>query len=236
MNIRYYMIVPKIYPLFCLALSLMLGTWWQSHEPYWFISVGLALIISSIILVLCRKTIAANPLYIALYLGAFGLGCFNYQQAIVGQQSFCAYTNGKNFDVTGTITEIKPTTNPYVRYAITLKMATMVAVPGPSDMYYGNQHICLYVQSIRDLRVADTIVIKNVPFKTPKNPEFMQYLLKENIITSATIHGHSIELVNRPNYSWPRMIAEYRQKLLKNFRDCMNRETFLAFSSIVLLA
>ncbi len=234
MNIRYYFVVPKLYPLFCLTLSLLVGIWWQSHNPYWFVSVALALLVASILFIACRKSITANPLYVALYLSAFFLGCFNYHHVVVKQQAFCRYTNNKQFDITGAITDIHQTTNPCVRYAITLKITTMFSVTEPNQIYHGNEHICLYAQSIHNLRVADTIVIKNVQFKTPKNHDFMQFLLKENIITSAQIHDCTIELANRPGYSWSRMVVEYKEKLLKNFRSCMDRETFLAFSSIFL--
>lgn len=234
MNIRYYFVVPKIYPIFCLTVSLILGIWWQSYEPHWLLSVGAAFALASGLMIFSAKLIAAKPMYIFFYLGAFFFGCFNYHRVIVAQQTFCTYTNGKCFDITGTIVDINQTANPYLRYAIKLNIKKIISATDPHVTYPETENICLYAQSLNNLRVADTILIRNLQFKAPKNPEFMRFLLKENMVTSAPMTHSTIELIDRPIFSWSRTIAEYKSKLLRSFRKSMDKETFLAFSSIFL--
>ena len=234
MNIRHYFIAPKLYPIFCLTVSLILGICWQSFGMQWFISLSVAAIITSVLMIVSKTSGALQPLYIIFYCIAFLLGCFRYHNVVEAQQLFCDYTNSKTFDITGTITDIHQTTNPHMRYAITLQIMNMVPMACSDAIYHGNEHIFLYTQSTRNLRIADTITVKNVQFKTAKNHDFMMFLLKEHVTTSAPIHRCIIELLKRPNYSWSRTIAEYRNRLLMHFKQCMDKETYLAFSSIFL--
>lgn len=62
----------------------------------------------------------------------------------------------------------------------------------------------------------------------------MNFLLKENILSSVRIQNSQITIINRPSFSLSRLIWEYKTQLLANFKNEMNYETFLAFSSIFL--
>lgn len=234
MDFRYYFITPKIYPIFCLTASLIAGIWWQSHNPSCYLSVSVGLVIASLLIVIRNKSITTTPLYVLFYLGAFLVGCFNYHRITVKQQIFCSQTDGKNFDITGTVKDIHQTTNPHLRYTIKLNIKQIVSCKDQSCYYCGNISINLYTRSLHGIHIADTILIKNVLLKTPKNTEFMGFLLKENIITSASITQSLPVLIYRPPFSLSRWLGEYKNNLLYNFRQDMDKETFLAFSSIFL--
>ncbi len=234
MNLHCYFIFPKIYPTFCLTICLILGIWWQVHEPYWYWSLVIASIGTTTLIILRRKCLAFKLEFILFYVAAFFLGCFTCNRTLIAQRNFCTYTNGKNFDVMGTVIDINPTTNPYLRYSLRLKLKELVSTLNPSCRYRGKETLCVYTQSLHNITVADTICIHNVHFKTPKNIEFMQFLLKENIASSACVTKCTITMINRPFFSWARSISQYRDNLIEGFKQCMDSKTFLAFSSIFL--
>jgi ComEC/Rec2-related protein len=196
--------------------------------------IGISVLMGLLGLFFHKVCIAAHPLYIFFYIVACCYGSYSYYTQVTQQQIFCAYTEGRIFDITGTIIDIRKTTNPHLCYCIVLKLSDMKPADNQSLVPVAHEKISLYLNTKKNLRISDTIRIRNVKFKSSQNNEFMKFLLKEHITTSVSISQNSIELLKRPNLSLSRTITEYRNELLGNFRRSMDRETFLAFSSIFL--
>ena len=181
-----------------------------------------------------NKNFIAHPLYIMLYISAYCFGAFSYYKTLDTQTTFCTYVQGRCFDITGTVTDIRRIPQSHMRYAITLQLTKMYSSHDLISYDTNHEAIILYCTELKGMRVADTIQIHNVQFRKTANKEFMRYLLKEHIITSAVLNKNQVDLIKRPIYSWSRFLHEYRNKLLHQFRRSMDRETFFAFASIFL--
>ena len=236
MNIGYYFIKQTLYPIVVLTFSLICGICSAYYDYIWIMAFFFCLIMAIIGIIFHRTHIAAHPIYIFFYLTAYCFGFHSYHKTIHRQQDFFQYTNGKTFNIKGEITSIHRTVNPYLHYSVHLKILNMTNSTNleNGNVYHNHDTLCIYLTSIHNLRIADTIEIQNIQFKTNQNTEFMNYLLKEHIISSAVADNKYISLINRPFFSLSRMVHEYKNRTLYRFKKCMDKETFLAFSSIFL--
>lgn len=234
MNIRYYFLIPPLYPIFCLAISLILGIMVQVLAPYLLVHIAIGCFILSLGLLWYKKSIAAHPFYLILYLSAYCFGSFNYYKNISAQEHFLMHTQGKHFNITGKIVDIRRIPNPHMRYSIILQLETMGTSNNPQEVYHGHENILLYSTTLHSLRIADTIKVHEVQFNKTAHKEFMYYLLKEHITNSIVLNENVIDLIKRPPFSLSRLIHEYRNTLLHRFRKSMDKETFLVFASIFL--
>jgi predicted membrane metal-binding protein len=234
MNIRYYFLAPSLYPIFCLTASLIFGILVQAFAPYLFVHFTICFCMLLLGLLCYKKIIALHPFYIFIYLSAYCFGSFSYHKTITTQQQFCAYVQGKHFNLTGTIVDIRRIPHPHMRYSIILRLDTMSPSNNPLEVNHGHENILLYSTKLHNLRVADTIQIYDVQFKKTAHQEFLYYLLKEHVIDSSVLNENAIDIIKRPPFSLSRLTHEYRNSLLHRFRKSMDKETFLAFASIFL--
>ncbi len=116
-------------------------------------------------------------------------------------------------------------------------ICTLKTIQSPENLsvkYFRDIHLLIYIPSTENISVGDTILIKNVHFKTPKNKNYLSYLLKNHITTSVSALNSQIEVTYHPRYSISRTVAEYMNNLNTSFRSTLTNETYYAFSSIFL--
>lgn len=234
MNYQYYFTIPRLYPIWALAVSCILGICWQSLEYPLYYTFLLALV-SFIFLMIVRNTcIALKTIYIVLYAVVFLASGMSYYLSVAQQKEFCQYSHNHTFDVTGMAIDISQTGNFRLPWAIKLKVHSLVCTDYMIEPWNSHISICLYTKNAPSFSVSDTIEVKNISFKTPKNKEFMRYLIKEEVVTTATMDKTSIKLINHPTWSIKRWLSNYRQQLLDHFQQSMNQQTYLSFGSIFL--
>lgn len=234
MNFRCYFTIPRIYPIWCLAISCILGIWWQSLEYNWYYTCLLVLIIFCLLVTYAHRCLALKTCYIILYVCIFLASCLSYRKNISSQQLFCQYVHNHIFDLKGIVTDVCPTGNFRLPYAIKLDLTWLECIDTKLASWQPSTTLCLYTKSVQGISISDIIKIKDVYLKIPKNKDFLHYLLKEEIALTATVQPDQIILINHTSWSINRSVKNYRQKLLDYFQHTMNKETYLSFGSIFL--
>lgn len=234
MNFKHYFIVPRLYPIWCLAVSCILGICWQNLAYAWHYTLLLATIASCLLLVFEVKILAFKCWYVVLYVIIFLASCLSYQRCIWRHETFCLYAHNHTFDITGTVKEVYETGNYRLPYAIKIDTHLLVCTDSELEPYKRRETLLLYSAAKNSVSVADIIKVTHVLLKTPKNKDFMLYLMKESISLNATIQQNQITIIDHPNWSTRRWLAEQRQQLLENFKKKMDMKTYLSFGSIFL--
>jgi len=233
-NICYYFTIPRLYPIWILAVSCIMGIWWQSFEYPWYFTLAMTITLSTFLMVWRNRCLALKTIYIILYATIFIASCRSYQRSIDRQQKFCDYTHNHRFDVTGKVIDITQTGNVRLPWSIKLKIHTLACNDCQLEPWKHPDVICLTTRQAPGFSISDTITIKNVLFKTPKNKEFLRYLIKEEIVTSVTIDKNQQLIITHPYWTFNRWLAGYRQTLLDSFQQSMTKQTYLSFGSIFL--
>lgn len=233
MNLRHIFIATPVYPIFCFTLALITGICWQctDHTCYFYIFITV-LCISAFFL--NKRLYACSPVFIVFYGAAFLLGSGTYSHITTSQTEFCNATNNKKYDITVKINSITPSQKAYMGYSCICTLKTIQSPENLSVKYFRDIHLLIYIPSTENIHVGDTILIKNVHFKTPKNKNYLSYLLKNHITTSVSALNSQIEVTYHPRYSISRTVAEYMNNLNTSFRSTLTNETYYAFSSIFL--
>jgi len=233
MNLHRIFITAPLYPILCFTVALMAGIWWQSTEHTYFFYIFIAAFIG-IGVYLNKRLYACSPIFMALYGIAFILGSSTYSHVITSQAEFCNVTHNKKFDIIVKINSITPSLKTYMGNSCICTLESMQSHEDQSVKYYRRIHLLIYIPLIENIHIGDTILIKGVHFKTPKNSHYLLYLAKEHITTSASALKSHIEIIHHPKYSIARIIAEYTKRLDVSFRSTLTQETYYAFSSIFL--
>jgi competence protein ComEC len=231
MNLRHIFIATPVYPIFCFTLALITGIWWQrtDHTCYFYIFIT-TLCVGAIFF--NKRLYACSPIFIVFYGAAFLLGSGTYSHITTSQTEFCNATNNKKYDITVKINSITPSQKAYMGYSCICTLKTIQSPENLSVKYFRDIHLLIYIPSTENISVGDTILIKNVHFKTPKNKNYLSYLLKNHITTSVSALKSHIEVTYHPRYSISRTITAYIHNLNTSFRSTLTNETYCAFSSI----
>jgi len=233
MNFRHVFITTPLYPVFCFTVALITGIWWQStHHSYYFYMCITTL--SIVVISLNKRLYACSPIFIALYGVAFLLGSITYSHVTTSQSEFCNTTHNRKYDIIVKINSITPSLKTYMGNSCVCSLVSMRSQQDQSVKSFRHIQLLVYIPSTENIHIGDTILVKDVCFKTPKNIHYLSYLAKEHITTSVSALKSHIEIISHPKYSISRMIAEYINSLDVSFRSTLTRETYYAFSSIFL--
>ena len=129
-------------------------------------------------------------------------------------------------------TNVSPLTKGRYKQCISLtlnQIATNIATP---MQLLPCCNVFIFVAQTTDIRVGDTIIIKDITFKEPSENSYRWYLLKEGIHATLFTEKLSYELIRRPVFSTNRFLIEKQESLLNNLQQKMNPATFSFFSSL----
>lgn len=234
MDMRNYFTIPRLYPIWVLAMACIAGIWWQSFEYPWYYTCIIALGGLVLLMTVAHVNLALKPVYICLYVLVFLGASASYQLSIWRQKNFCQKTHNRHFDIMGIVTDICQTGNYRLPIAIKLDIHSMTCTDATREPHNTRASIFLYTKKIGSITVSDTIEVKNILFKTPKNKDFMRYLIKEGVETTVTINQEPITVIEHPSWSINRSLIDYRNHLLLAFQQSMDKQTYLSFGSIFL--
>jgi len=171
---------------------------------------------------------------IFLLFSIFLAGAFLYTQKINSQASFYKEVDNKTCDLIATVKDVARWPGKRHKQTILLDLKKVKEKNTMTWKSYPRKSIRLYIKNAVPLQVADTIKLKNITFKRPKNPSYSLYLIKENTSISLFTDTLQYETIQRPSYSLSRLISQKRAHLAKNIKERMAPKTFELFSSIFL--
>jgi len=222
----------KIPALFFATFFLIYGILWSSLDYSFITPTAIAILTSITIAILNKKTLQA--VYIPLLtITPLLAGHIIYQHQINSHVTFYKKTKDKTIDTIATIRKIKKQENNRAPLCITVSTEKIKEV-GSSKWKDIKKNICFYTRAHPHIKIADTIEIKNIAIKKPKNNKFIKYLIKENI--AATIFTTKLEYIlkHRPLYSTSRWFHTKKEKLFFSLKEKMSPRLFSLFASVFL--
>ncbi len=221
----------KIHPLFFITISLMFGISWQILTHPFNVSNFLyyaALIISInalIITYFTQKYLFILPLLcITSFVTGILLSDYQCKKHYYIKNILCE----KKFDAQGIIKNIS--IQPYLRtpYRITFKILNI------TQDHNLNANIYIYTQPIKNIRVGDKLLLKNIVCNNINNNSFEQYLIKENVYGTLFCNNLDFEIIHRPIFSLNRWLNIKKENILQSFQKKLSCKTFPLFSSLFL--
>ncbi|MFC1842847.1 ComEC/Rec2 family competence protein, partial [Candidatus Dependentiae bacterium] len=158
---------------------------------------------------------------IILALGFF-TGNMLYKQQVQKHAHFLNKINGKTFDIQAKVTELKKLAKKRCQFYVTLFWEKT------------GKYVSVYASKPHTLQIGDTVLIKNVKFKTPKNNGFVRYLIKQGIATTIFANKLDYEIVYRPTYWLSRWLHGKKEAMLNSLKAKMSPRLFAIFSSAFL--
>jgi len=223
-------IFPRLHYLFYGTLALIAGITCQFFGLRFIILLSAALI-----LILAGYTYRIRMGYShALFLIipiSFLVGsmlCFFQQKKTL---DFYAMVAHKKLTAKGSISSIEIIHNPRFKFVLHLDVSSITI---DSAVHRCDAKIALYIHSMPDLAVGDSVEIKNITFKNIPQSSFAHYLAKEKISATLFIETLDFSLVARPSFNLARSLFTLKQSLFYKLQKKINRETFQLFSSIFL--
>jgi len=217
--------------LFFATAMLIAGIWWNARNET--VTPILAIVFPIIIFQLfVQKTICTKVLT-CIFLGLVfftGIFLFQYQQKNqnLSQEIICE----KFCTVVGKIKSIEKSKQNFVNNLITIKLQKFKQ---PKRWWIKtNATIQIYTQKTENLFVADTVEIRNIFFKKPKNSSFNEFLIKQGVTATAFTPQLYYSVLYRPWFSLSRWIEKQKKNLYKKLNKKLSPESFSLFSSIFL--
>ncbi|MFC1841902.1 ComEC/Rec2 family competence protein, partial [Candidatus Dependentiae bacterium] len=172
---------------------------------------------------------------IAIIVLSFFLGYVRADLQIKTHQNFYAQTNGKTFDIVGTVKDMQKLKDKFNPFLIKISVQKMRNSTSPLNSWKKvDKHICLYLDKPTQMQVGDTIILKYIKIKKPKDPDFIRYLIKQDIAATTFSKKLEYEITHRPHYCLSRLIYQKRQHILCSLKKKMPARLFSIFSSIFL--
>lgn len=154
---------------------------------------------------------------------SFAVGIACHKRQIQRHEAFLNKINNKTYkSIIATVKDIKNLENK--RNSVYLEL----------NWESENRNVSLYTNNGYDLEVGDKIEIKNATFRKPNNPDFVKYLIKENIATTLFINKLDYDIIEIPKYSVARWLHNKENNILDSLKAKMSPILFTAFSSIFL--
>ena len=156
--------LPRLYPIWCLAVSCIIGIWWQSLGYPWYCTLMIAVASIVFLLIWRNRCLAFKTVYVLMYGAAFLTSCLSYQAAVIKQEEFCKCTHAHSFNLIGTVTDISQTGNVRLPYALKLDTYALVCTDAMLKTI-SETSICLYTKTKPTIAVSDIIEVKNIRLK-----------------------------------------------------------------------
>jgi len=223
----------KIHPLFFIALALMLGISWHTiTKPltipmftYYLITVFIINI--AIALYMTKKRNLMIPVLCA---ATFFLGTIIIDHQQKKYEQLQPILHKKNFDAQGIVQAITPQPHLRTPYRITFNILKVKK----NNWLSINATIYIYLQSMPDIKVGDTLYIKNITCNKLTSNSFKQYLIKEKIAGTFFSARLDFEHIYRPTISFARWLHTKKENILHSLHNKLSKNTFPLFSSLFL--
>lgn len=218
-------------------LLLPLVAYIASTAFYWGVKTGsilalygiYALYISALFIALGYKKL--NPYLLIIVISAVSLGFVRNYQTISYYRSFPFNITEKTATIRGILTNYSH--NPVSRFSHCHTIAVHM-IQNSKQQTKSSYSIQLYTQKKLTAEVGDTIELKDMCLKHPKDDEFYRYLMKEGIAATGFKQEQHVTLLSRNSISPTRWIFNAKQTLFRTFKAAVNKQTFAFFSAIFL--
>jgi competence protein ComEC len=217
-----------IHPLLLITFALLLGICWQSFNFSFYIpfSLWLCMILSCYFYDYHQKQLL-------LFTTTFIIGCASLESQ---QAKHLLYQEILNQPLTIelTITHEQERDHPYLKYAYTGNIKSLVVYNTKIQYYFNSKKVMLYTPRKLNLQIADSIQIDHAQLKNPSNESIHAYFMKENIVGTLFIQENEFIKTNTPQYSFWRIINQRRNELLVCLKNNLHPNTFAFFSLLFL--
>lgn len=220
-------------PLLPITITLILGILWQYNTSSSIFTLIIFIAGTSLILfALCKKFTLSLKKVASLPL-IFFIGAFLYQHQVTTHQNFYLQFGNKPVTVIARVTNIEITKHLKTKRSITLQIQK-IKVNQNNKWNAIKKNVLLYTNSMTEMQVGDTVVIKNIVFKSPKNTSFTSYLIRGGIAGTAFVSNTNYQLLHRPTRSFSRWLFKQQQRLLSCLERKLSPHAFSFFSSLFL--
>ncbi len=154
------------------------------------------------------------------------LGFFLYQNQN-NKHDIIYNSNNKNGHITGIIESIKRAGFKNNGYLVTIKPLNKIPYTD-SFIFYSNS------KSINKAKISDKIKLKNILISKPSNHSYYKYLIKENTYNIKLQKKSSYTILNRPKFSYQKILTNSINKVLKKLELKLSENSFCLFSNIFL--
>lgn len=224
------------YPL----ISFILGIFWQQKFEFCHFVLSISIVILTISLFLFSKeTYFIQKSKILICFIFFFSGSFLFQEQ--KNNHFCLLNKIINhkIDVIAQI-ENKEKIESKIKEILNLKIE-QIKKENNNDYKNTNFNILCYSRATTNTQVGDKVTIKNIKLSNPQkvvnlanNTNYLDYLIKENILSTFFISKPIIQVLYTPSFSVKRFAYNIKNKIYKNIKNKINIKTFSFFSSIFL--
>ncbi|MBT3827497.1 hypothetical protein HOK96_04245 [bacterium] len=157
---------------------------------------------------------------------ALGVGLYNYHAQHQAFDNLYQQFEGQKLFITATVKDVTNITNQRFKKQILLRTSQINTTPY-------NCAISLYTNDWW-MRVGDTIELKNVQLRKPKDRAFIEYMIKEGTIATLFTPRPDYKRTSRPIWSLRRALVHQREKLLVKLKKSLSPQTFALVTSIFL--
>lgn len=213
-------------PIFFLGLGQILGIITFSSISFGYI-IATILIICTVATYLmwnrCKQMVFLFPL-------AFLTGGMSYYYKNYSHHSFIESISDKTLTIRATITDYAVGAKKITPLSLTLK-TDQISYDQTTD--YVPKYLMLYVQKPLTVQVGDRITLENVIIKNPQNPDYVRYMIKNNI--AATLFVSPLAVTITPgNTSYTNSLFALREEIIDHAKTKLSPDTFYLFSSLFL--
>lgn len=220
---RYFYTIP-IPPLLPITVAFMCGIVTQIQ---WSIAFIIAFILCACIPYFSRyySTIYKVPLLLISY----AFGSFLIQNTLQNHNDLAHFINKGPVTIQGTITDKSKHEKKWTIVEIRID-----SIHKGNEIRTCNKLALLYYQNDTDLCVGDYCTFNNLTCSASKNQDFINYLIKEQIVFVSFDQQFSYSNLTRPTWSFRRFIHTHKTRLLNSLEKKMSTESFRFFSSLFL--
>ena len=166
-NITFFDI--KIPAFFFITIFLIYGILWKSLE-YSLIAPTTILILFSFAILFLKRKLALSTQIALVTITPLLIGYLGYQNQIKTHDAFYKKTKNKIFNIVATVKNIKKQENKRSPFCLTVSTQKIQEID--SEKYYPeNKNIYFYLLTLPNIKIGDTLKIKNITIKkTKKRP------------------------------------------------------------------
>ncbi|HBS48056.1 TPA: hypothetical protein DEO28_02405 [Candidatus Dependentiae bacterium] len=236
-----YKVPPLLFPLtsFIIGILLQKSYNFQNITLFSFLAV-LSLVTAFFAKFKTKSKIFDLLFYFSIFYFFLFAGIYLFQKQIDDMEEICQKIDGKTVTMVGTIQDKQAIQSPFLKEILKLKI-NKIKEENDFDFKNENFNILLYLKEDSNLEVSDSIKINNIEIKPieikgnlSENQTFKDYLVKEDIATTIFPKELNYELLNRPEYSFKRWIAQKRINLLHSIKEKLSPHAISMYSCIFL--
>lgn len=225
-----FFLIP-LHPMIPISLCVLLGIWWQSFGFNFYVSffMWFCIIIGGLFFLL------EKPWLSKIILGAtsFLIGATSYQYHCNHYHVWCEKITNKVVNLNLIIQDITENQHPFLKYTATGSIHSITTQEGMILAKTG-KNILIYSPKKLDIHVGDHIKLSNVLIKNVSHSPLKTYFMKENIGGTIMSNNLDITVLDHPNMSIMRWIAELKDSLRNRLKQKLSLRTFNIFSLLFL--